>query len=67
LLILSVFGLAGAVTFWFPVVNRAADVPGHQALGVGGAALVDGREDLAVLGLFVRGWCGLVPGRKEES
>ena len=24
-------------------------------------------ESAQVLGLFVRDWCGLVPGRKEES
>ena len=30
-------------------------------------SLRSGVESAQVLGLFTRDWCGLVPGRKEES
>src|ERR687898_1498150 len=58
---------AGTLKFRFPVMNRAADVPGHQALGVGGAALVDGCQDLAVLGGIRALPVGLRAPTEEET
>ena len=40
----------------------------EQIHGIGErASLLPVFEPAQVLGLFVRDWCGLVPGRKEEN